>query len=112
MSESPRPNAKSQVIVLTLLHEGLTSSVVAERFEVSREWIYQLLARCKADGLEGLESKSRQPKGNPSPLSPEVHAEIIRVRTDLLVRGLDAGAASIAWHLGEAKLHVPALSTI
>ena len=34
------------------------------------------------------------------------------MRTELLVGGLDAGAASIAWHLGEAKLHVPALSTI
>jgi len=112
MSQSPRPNSLSQVIVLSVLHDGLTPSQAAQRFGVSRQWIYQLLARYKAGGLEALEPRSRRPRSNPRALSDELRGEIIRLRTDLLTQGLDAGAASIAWHLGESKLHVPALSTI
>jgi transposase InsO family protein len=112
MLQSPRPNALSQVIILSLLHDGLTPTQAGLRFGVSRQWIYQLLARYKEGGLEALEPRSRRPKSNPRALSDELRGEIIRLRTDLLTQGLDAGAASIAWHLGESKLHVPALSTI
>ena len=112
MSQSPRPNCLSQVIVLSLLHDGLTPTQAAARFGVSRQWIYQLLTRYKAGGLEALEPRSRRPKSNPRALTPELRDEIIRVRRDLLSQGLDAGAASIAWHLGESQFHVPALSTI
>src|SRR5665213_374758 len=112
MSQSPRPNALSQVIILSLLHDGLTPTQAALRFGVSREWIYQLLRRYKAGGLDALEPRSRRPKGNPRALSGELRNEIIRLRADLLARGLDAGAASIAWHLRQGKLHAPALSTI
>ena len=112
MSQSPRPNSLSQVIILSVLHDDLTPTQAALRFGVSRAWIYQLLARYKTGGLEALEPKSRRPKGNPRALSAELRKEIIALRTELLAKGLDAGAASIAWHLGEAKLHVPALSTI
>ena len=112
MLQSPRPNAFSQVIILSLLHDGLTPTQAAQRFGVSRQWIYQLLRRYKAGGLEALEPRSRRPKSNPRALTPELRNEILRLRTDLLAKGLDAGAASIAWHLREAKLDSPALSTI
>ena len=112
MFQSPRPNSLSQVIILSVLHDDLTPTQAALRFGVSRAWIYQLLARYKTGGLEALELKSRRPKGNPRALSAELRKEIITLRTELLAKGLDAGAASIAWHLGEAKQHVPALSTI
>ena len=112
MFQSPRPNSLSQVIILSVLHDDLTPTQAALRFEVIRAWIYQLLARYKTGGLEALEPKSRRPKGNPRALSAELRKEIITLRTELLAKGLDAGTASIAWHLGEAKLYVPALSTI
>ena len=112
MSQSPRPNAFSQVIILSLLHDGLTPTQAALRFGVSRKWIYQLLHRYKEGGLEALEPRSRRPNHNPRALTQELRDEIIRLRTHLLAQGLDAGAASIAWHLREAKLHTPALSTI
>src|SRR5487761_2005356 len=112
MSPIPRSNSQSQVIVLSVLHDGLTPTQAALRFGVSRKWIYQLLARYKTGGLEALEPRSRRPKTNPRALSPELRAEIIRLRTDLLAQGLDAGAASIAWHLQEKHQHCPALSTI
>ena len=55
MSQSSRPNSLSQVIVLSLLHDGLTPTQASLRFGVSRQWIYQLLARYKVGGLEALE---------------------------------------------------------
>ncbi|MHB1089668.1 MAG: IS481 family transposase [Ilumatobacteraceae bacterium] len=112
MSQSPHPNSQSQVIILSLLHDGLTPTRAARRFGVSREWIYQLLARYKAGGLEALEARSRRPKANPRALTSESRSEIIRLRRHLRAQGLDAGAASIAWHLRQSNNSAPALSTI
>ena len=112
MSEKSRPNSKSQVIVLSLLHEGLTPTEVALRFGVSRRYVHYLLVRYRQGGLESLEPRSRRPKSNPRALTKDLRDEIIRLRAHLLAQGLDAGAASIAWHLQEVKLHTPALSTI
>ena len=112
MSTSSRPNSKSQVIILSLLHEGLTPTQTAIRFGVSRKWIYQLLARYRAGGLEALEPISRRPHTNPRSLSNELQGEITTLRCELLAKGLDAGAASIAWHLKQKHQHAPALSTI
>ena len=55
MSQSPRPNSQSQVIILSLLHDGLSPTQASRRFGVSRKWIYQLIARYRAGGLEALE---------------------------------------------------------
>ena len=112
MSISSRPNSKSQVIVLTLLHEHLTPTQAAVRFGVSRQWIYDLLARYKTGGLEALEPGSRKPHSNPHTLSPVKRAAIIALRGELLSGGLDAGAASISWHMRQRDGKTPALSTI
>ena len=112
MSEKPRPNSKSQVIILSILHDGLSPTQAGVRFELSRRHIHRLLARYRAGGLVALEQRSRRPKSNPRALTLELRGEIIRLRGSLLAQGLDAGGASIAWHLHEAKLHTPALSSI
>jgi len=112
MSENSRPNSKSQVIILSLIHEGLTPTRAAERFGVSRRHVHYLLARYKAGGLEAFEPRSRRPTSNPRALNSEVRAEIITLRQQLTRGGLDAGAASIAWHLKESDRLPPALSTI
>ncbi len=112
MSENPRPNSLAQDIVLSVLHDGLTPTQASLRFGMSRRQIHRYLARYKTGGLEALEPRRRRPASNPRALSPELQGEIIRVRHHLLAQGLDAGAASIAWHLREGKFHTPALSTI
>lgn len=112
MSHNQRPNSKSQVIILSMLHDGLTPTQAAVRFGVSRAWIYKLLARYKAGGLEAVSALSRRPQGNSRSIPDPIRHEIIRLRVDLLAHGLDAGAASIAWHLLQLDLYAPALSTI
>ena len=112
MSPIARANSQSQVIVLSILHSELTPTQAAKQFGVSRKWIYQLLARYSTGGLEALEPRSRRPKTNPRALSLELRAQIIALRRGLLAQGLDAGAASIAWHLAKEHGRSPALSTI
>lgn len=112
MPTSSLPNFKSQVIILTLLFEHLTPTQAAARFGVSRQWIYDLLARYRLGGLLALEPISRRPHTNPRALSNELRQEIIALRGELLSSGLDAGAASIAWHLLQSNQRSPALSTI
>ncbi len=112
MIDSSRPNSQAQVIVLSIIHDGLTPTLAARRFGVSRTWIYRLLDRYKTGGLEALEPRSRRPKSNSRAISDLVKEEIIRLRFELLAKGLDAGAASIAWQLSKQSVYVPALSTI
>lgn len=58
MSEKSRPNSKPQVIILSVLHDGLTPTQAALRFGVSRRHIHRLLAHFKVGGLEALESRA------------------------------------------------------
>ena len=109
---SSRPNSKAQVIVLTLIHEGLTPSQVAARFGVSRQWVHRLLLRYKAGGLEGLEPSSKAPHSNPRAISEQMRLRSCSLRQELAAQGLDAGAPAITWHLRKEGGAVPSLSTI
>ena len=70
MSQSPRPNSQSQVIIMSLFHDGLRPTQAFRRFGVSRKWIYQLIARYKTGGLEALEPRSTRPLSNPRGFVP------------------------------------------
>jgi transposase InsO family protein len=105
-------SSKSKVIVLTALQEGVSVGAVAKRFGVSRRWVHILLARYRQGGLDALEAKSTAPKSHPHAMSDEVRTAIVRLRSELGRQGLDNGAETIAWHLEEAELVVPAASTI
>ncbi|MEG2778996.1 MAG: IS481 family transposase [Aurantimicrobium sp.] len=104
--------SKSQVIVFSVLHQGLTKTEVAEKYDVSWRWVHTLVTRYQQDGLAGLEAKSRRPHTNPKQTSEATTARIIELRTQLIKAGLDAGPASIrAWLHAEGS-HSPAESTI
>jgi transposase InsO family protein len=45
-------------------------------------------------------------------MSADVAEEIVRLRSDLLAQGLDAGALTIQWHLGRGRERVPSTSSI
>lgn len=82
---------------------------------VSRQFFYNQLARYRCGGLEGLEPKSRRPLSSPNSTSPEMQERIVKLRKELGDAGLDHGATTIQWHLGQAKEsneRVPAVSTI
>lgn len=103
---------KNKVIVLAVLEAGMSQSEAAHRYGVSRRWVYELLRRYARDGDAGLEPGSRAPHSNPRQVPEAVHARILTLRHELSSTGLDAGAATIAWHLDQEGLHAPATATI
>jgi transposase len=104
--------SKSRVIVLAVVSEQLTPSQAAARFGVSRQWVHQLLTRYHHGGLEAVDPRSRRPASNPRAVTDEVIAAIVRLREELIERGLDAGPLTLRWHLSRAGLPVPSTSTI
>ena len=59
----------------------------------------RLLARYRAEGQAAFEPRSLRPRSSPTAISGEVVDLIARLRKELTDAGLDAGAATIEWHL-------------
>src|SRR3974390_2599166 len=87
---------------------------VAAAHGVSKTWLYELLARHRAQGAEGLQPRSRRPRSSPSRVSPVLEDESVALRKSWPDAGGDAGAHTIAYHL--ARRHrrraVPSVATI
>ena len=82
------------------------------RARVSRSWLYKLLARYSRQGPAGLAPRSRRPHHSPARIAHRWEEEIIALRRELQAAGFDAGAATIAAHLGQRHQHPPSASTI
>lgn len=104
--------SKAQVIVLSVLEQGLTKAQAAEKFGVSWQWVHTLVTRYQEGGIEALEPRSRKPHTNPQTTAPSVQDRILQLRQQLAGEGLDAGPVTIAWHLQREGLTAPAISTI
>ena len=70
------------------------------------------VALYRAGGDEALVPKKRGPKAPPNQTPPVVEDAIVVLRKQLGELGLDAGARTIAYHLGQQGLGVPAIATI
>ncbi len=81
---------------------------------VSRAVFYKWVARVRAEGIDGLEERSRRPRTSPQQTPVEIEDEVVRWRKELGDAGLDHGATSIHWNLarhGEVT-RVPSVATI
>ncbi|MBI3430282.1 MAG: transposase [Actinobacteria bacterium] len=96
----------------TLRSTSVTVKAAAERFGVSERWIYYLKKKYSLDGDAGLVAKSTRPHSNRRSISPAIRRQICTLRRGLAAQGLDAGAATITWHLQQAGTTAPAISTI
>ena len=105
---------KGWYLVQAHLVEGRPVAELAAAHGVHRSWLYKLIARYRAEGRAGLEPRSRRPNHSPTAVASELEDEIVRLRKQLVEEGLDAGAATIHWHL--CRRHdtdrVPSTSTI
>ncbi|MDQ4490499.1 IS481 family transposase [Sinomonas sp. ASV486] len=104
--------SKNKVIVLAVLEGGMSRSEAARRYGVSRRWVHELLVRHAEHGDAGLEARSRRPRTSPHATGEEVRARVLALRAELVSEGLDAGPATIAWHLEKEGSTAPAVSTI
>jgi transposase InsO family protein len=104
--------SKARVIVLSVVHQGLTKAEAARKFDVSWRWVHTLVTRYQAGGLDALEPRSRRPHSNSSTTPDPLRSRIIELRQQLTADGLDAGPVTIAWHLVREGHPAPSTSTI
>jgi len=104
---------KARFLIDTHLRTGKPIAQLADAHGVSRSWLYKLLARYRAEGLAGLEPRSRRPHRSPTRIADRWEDEIVALRKELVDFGADAGAETIHFHLvqrhGDAVASVPTI---
>jgi transposase InsO family protein len=86
-------------VILSVTVEGLTQAETARRYEVSESFVSRLLARWRAEGDTAFEPRSRRPLSSPTAIPAGTVELILNLRERLCGDGLDAGPATIVWHL-------------
>ena len=70
-------------LVEAVLQEGRSPSELAAAHGVSRSWVYELLARHRADPEHGLEARSRRPGRSPTQVSIDIEERVVALRKEL-----------------------------
>ena len=91
--------SRARLVITAVTVEGRRVAEVAATYGVARSWIYELLARHRAEGETALEPRSRRPHTHPTAIGQDVVDAIVALRKQLSGDGLDAGPDTIAWHL-------------
>ena len=91
--------SKRQLVILAVVLEGRSQADVARTYQVSEATVSRWVTRYRADGDTAFEPRSRRPTRSPTRLPGEVVDRIVNLRDELDQAGLDAGPATIAWHL-------------
>src|ERR687889_1108897 len=91
--------SKARLVITAIEVEGRGPAEVVAAYGVSRSWLYELLARYRAEGDAAFEPRSRRPHTSPRATPPDTVEQVLRLRKELSEAGLDAGADTIGWHL-------------
>src|SRR5437899_7764899 len=103
-------------VINAVLVEGRPVKEVCEAHDISRSWLYELIARYREAGDDGLKPQSKRPRSSPTRVPAAVEDEIVALRTELTELGVDAGAHTIHYHLQvryrRRRRAVPSVATI
>ena len=102
----------ARYVVDAVVVEGRSYREVARAHGVSKSWVGKLVGRFRAGGYPAIEPRSRAAKRIPHRTPDALEDEIVALRKELAELGLDAGAATIHYHLGTRHEAVPSVSTI
>jgi transposase InsO family protein len=91
--------SKARLVITAVVAEGRDAAEVAAAYGISKSWLYELLARYKAEGDAAFEPRSRRPKTTPNSTPAPTVELILKLRRQLSTAGLDAGPDTIRWHL-------------
>src|SRR4051794_16582055 len=93
--------------------DGVNVAAVCRQVGVSRKTFYKWRARYRVGGLEALAPASRRPGRSPNRVPVAIEERIVEWRKRLGDDGLDAGAATIRWHLGRSGVKpLPSQATV
>ncbi len=98
--------SKARLVITAVVVQGRSVGEVCLEYGVSRSWLYELLARYRAEGAAAFEPRSRRPKRSTGAVPQEVIAAVLRERDRLVGAGLDGGPETIRWHLEQAGVRV------
>ena len=101
-----------RLLIETHLRTGRSIKELAAAHDVSARWLFKLLRRYRLEGAAGLEPRSRRPKTSPTRIADLYEDEIVALHKALADDGLDAGAATIHFHLAQRSTRPPSVSTI
>jgi transposase len=62
--------SKAQLVITAVVLEGRSKSEVARDYDVSRQWVQQLVHRYQAEGATAFEPRSRRPHTHPGSVGP------------------------------------------
>jgi len=103
-------------VINAVVVEGRTVKEVCESHDISRSWLYELIARYRELGDDGLKPRSRRPRSSPTRVACAIEDEIVALRKELTDLGVDAGAHTIHYHLQRRHRRrrgaVPSVATI
>ena len=99
-------------LIETHLRTGRSIKELAAAHEVSARWLFKLVRRYRLEGPAGLEPRSRRPHRSPTRIADAYEDEIVALHKALADDGLDAGAATIHFHLAGRYRRPPSVSTI
>ncbi len=102
----------ARLVITAVVVEGRSKSAVARDYGASRRWVQRLVGRYLAEGDAAFEPRSRRPLSSPNRTASGLEDEIVALRKSLEEEGLDAGAATIAYHLGRRHEDAPSVSTV
>jgi transposase InsO family protein len=91
--------SKARLVIIAVVVEKRSQSEVARAYGVSQSWISRLVARYRTEGDAAFEPRSRRPHRSPSATDDDAVDLVLGLRKTLTEQGLDAGAATISWHL-------------
>jgi transposase InsO family protein len=100
--------SQARLIITAVVLEKRPVTEVAATYNVARSWIYELLARYRAEGEAAFTPRSRRPHTTPGATDPDTVELVLRLRKQLTDAGHDAGPDTLLWHL--AQHHDTALS--
>ena len=63
---------KNQIIVTSVVSQGLGVRATAKKYGVSPAWVSTLVKRYRAEGPSAFEPRSKRPKSNPLATPPDV----------------------------------------
>jgi transposase-like protein len=104
--------SKAQLVITAVVLEGRSKSEVARNYDVSRNWVQQLVKRYETEGAAAFEPHSRRPRRNPRAVDAVLEEHIVGLRKTLAKRRQSpCGGAHLAHPDPPRIRHTPAPET-
>lgn len=104
--------SKARLVITAVVLEGRPVGEVVEQYGISRSWLFELVARYRAEGEVAFEPRSRRPQSSRNAIEETTVDLISELRGALSTAGHDAGPETIVWHLAQHHQITVSRSTV